>query len=95
MLAEKPSRPLCRYFCETSLLVVRHQLGREISGGALFPPCLIPRNMRLLARSCFFGVAFLGSVREKLVAKFRTLLARFKKPEREYYPADYPDDWTL
>ncbi len=51
--------------------------------------------MIVLARSCFFGVTYLGSVFEELSAKLRTLLARFKKPERDYYSADYPDDWTL
>jgi len=51
--------------------------------------------MRVPARSRFSGVTYLGSVFEELLAKLRTLLARFKKPEREYYPADYPDDWTL
>ena len=51
--------------------------------------------MRALASSCFSGVTYLGSVFEELLAKLRTLPARFKKPEREYDPADYPDDWTL
>lgn len=49
----------------------------------------------VLARSRFSGVEYLGAVFEELLAKLGTLLARFKKPEREYYPADYPDDWTL
>lgn len=51
--------------------------------------------MKVLAITCFFGFAYLGSVFGKLWVKFRTLLARLKKPERDYDPADYPDNWTL
>lgn len=75
------------------------QKGQKILNSQLLAPVLQRRNdmefIRALAGYWFPGVTYLGSVLEELPAKLRTLLARFKKPERDYYSADYPDDWTL
>ncbi|TAK07809.1 hypothetical protein EPO44_03535 [bacterium] len=75
------------------------QKGQKILNSQLLAPVLQCRNgmefIRALAGYWFPGVTYLGSVFEELPAKLRTLLARFKKPERDYYSANYPDDWTL
>jgi hypothetical protein len=51
--------------------------------------------VRVLARIIFPGVPYLESGIEELWARLTTLVARFTEPERDYYSADYPDDWTF
>lgn len=38
---------------------------------------------------------FLGFLFDELSEKLKTLRARFTRAKKDYYSADYPDDWTL
>ncbi len=75
-------------------MITQHDLQSRLQGVFKYQS-QIPWTMKVLAITCFFGFTYLGSVFGKLWVKFRTLLARLKKPERDYDPADYPDNWTL